>query len=525
MVDILREPDIVKIYCDDENIDTEVGFKLNGRKLEMIVKANISHPKMIALRWNYKTDEAVTVMGDKWQNGFGDMTWHSLNGETFMPWYFLVNNGKSTVGCGVLTGPSSFVSFQYDASGVSAWVDVRCGGIGVDLSGRELHACTFVCETYEGINAYHAAREFCKVMCEKPILPREPVYGSNNWYYAYGVSSYEEIMEDAHLISEIAGENKNRPFMVIDDGWQLNDKTCEGPWIPNEKFKDMKKIAEGFKEMGIRPGVWLRLLHQSHIEKEHPEWCFIREDEMSLDPSHPEVKKVIAEDIKRIKDWGFELIKHDYSSYDIFGDYGFDLNGCITNRKGWSFYDKKKTGAEIVLDFYKLIREAAGDMYIIGCCTVSHLSAGLVELYRIGNDTSGKCWSVTRTNGVNALAFRICQNDIFYKVDADCVGLMGDNIPWKLNRQWLDLLAKSGSPLFVSMQPSAITDEIKKDLKEAFKINSVQKEVLEPLDWMHNNQPHKWLIDGKETEYDFIMDSFPKLIGYKIGTITPEEIF
>ena len=292
-----------------------------------------------------------------------------------------------------------------------------------------------------------------------------------------------------------------------------------------EKFKDMKKVAEEFKKLGVRPGIWFRPLKNTKIEEEHPDWCLVKGPLKNLDPSHPEVKKLIKEDIARIKSWGYELIKHDFTFYDANGSFSTTLKSGVTNHTGWSFYDKKKTGAEIVLDFYKLIREAAGDMYIIGCCTISHLSAGLVELYRIGNDTSGKCWSVTRTNGVNALAFRICQNDIFYKVDADCVGLMGDNIPWKLNRQWLDLLAKSGSPLFVSMQPSAITDEIKKDLKEAFKINSVQKEVLEPLDWMHNNQPHKWLIDGKETEYDFIMDSLPKLIGYKIGTITPEEIF
>ena len=26
----------------------------------------------------------------------------------------------------------------------------------------------------------------------------------------------------------------------------------------------------------------------------------------------------------------------------MFGDYGNKLNGCITNYKGWSFYDKNK---------------------------------------------------------------------------------------------------------------------------------------------------------------------------------------
>jgi len=523
MIDILRIPDDVKIYCDEDNIDTAVSFEITGRKMAMKVTAEKSRPKIIAVRWNYKADEPVSVLGDKWERSYGDMTWHSLNGETFMPWYFLANNGSKTVGCGVLTGASSFVSFQYDASGATAWVDVRCGGVGVDLSGRTLLACTFVCETYENMNAFHAAKAFCRVMCENPIFPKEPVYGSNNWYYAYGKSSYEEIMDDARLISRMAGENENRPFMVIDDGWQVN--SCDGPWLPNEKYGDMKKIADGFKEMGIRPGIWYRALHDSSVEQAHPDWCINREEQRFLDPSHPEVQKLIRADIQRMKDWGFELLKHDYTTYDLFGSFGYELNASITSHIGWSFYDRKKTGAEITLDLYRLIKETAGDMYIIACNTVSHLCAGLAEINRIGNDTSGLLWSVTRTNGINTLAFRMCQNDTFYKVDADCVGLLGDKIPWKLNRQWLDLLARSGSPLFVSMQPSAITPEIFEDLKEAFKINSVQKETAEPLDWMYNNQPQRWLIDGKEVLYDFIMDDYPRMAGYRIGDLAFANIF
>ncbi len=522
MIDIIRIPDDVKIYCDEANVDTVVKFEITGRKMLMKVTANISHPKMIAVRWNYAACEPVSVMGDKWERAYGDMTWHSLNGETFMPWYFLVNNGKATAGCGVMTGASSFVSFQYDASGVTAWVDVRCGGIGVDLSGRCLEACTFVCQEYENMSAFKAAKEFCKIMCENPIFPKEPVYGSNNWYYAYGNSSFDEIMEDARLISSIAGENKNRPFMVIDDGWEIN--SCEGPWLPNERYGDMKKVADGFKKMGIRPGIWFRPLCSPDVSKAHPDWCVEGRGE-KLDPSHPEVKKLLKDDIERIKAWGFELIKHDFSTCDMFGDFGWNLNSSITHENGWAFYDKKKTGAEIVLDFYRLIKETAGDIYILGCNTISHLCAGLVEINRTGNDTSGRSWSVSRSNGVNALAFRMCQNDTFYKVDADCVGLMGDNIPWKLNRQWLDLLARSGSPLFVSMQPSAITPEILEDLKKAFATNSVQKENVEPLDWMYNNQPHKWLIDGEEVTYDFIMDSYPRMIGYRIGDLGIKHIF
>lgn len=235
-----------------------------------------------------------------------------------------------------------------------------------------------------------------------------------------------------------------------------------------------------------------------------------------LDPTVPEVREYLRKTIRRFKEWGFDLIKQDFSTYDMFGRYGDYLNGKITAEDGWSFSDTTKTSAEIVLDFYRLIREEAGDMIVIGCNTISHLSAGLVELYRIGDDTSGMIWSRTRAYGVNTLAFRLCQNDAFYKVDADCVGIIKDKIDWKLNRQWLDLLARSGSPLFVSAQPQALTDEIKCDLKAAFKANSVQDDVAEPIDWLYNNQPCLWMISNNKTEYDFIMDSYPLLLGQKI---------
>lgn len=530
MIDILRKPDDVKILCEEtEHKDASVKFEMNSRKLLVYITANTDKPKYICLRWNYRTEKPTEIMGDKWERSYGDMEWHSLNGEIFMPWYFLANSDSETTGCGVMTGGNGFVSFQCDASGCTAWLDVRSGGRGVELGGRTLLAATFVCEHYSDVSAFEAAKRFCRVMCKKPILPEKPVYGSNNWYYAYGKSSREEILKDADIIAELAGKNDNKPFMVIDAGWEINP--VAGPWRPNDRYGDMADIADEFKKRGVRPGIWFRPLHDKEAEEQHPEWRikkvkndsgdpnFKKTDEGwlgYLDPTVPEVKEYLRNTVRQIKKWGFELIKHDFSTFDMFGLFGSSLNGKITINDEWSFSDRSKTNAEIVLDFYRLIREEAGDIIIIGCNTVSHLSAGLVEIYRIGDDTSGCEWSRTRAYGVNTLAFRLCQNDAFYKVDADCVGIIKDKIDWKLNRQWLDLLAKSGSPLFVSVQPEALTDKMTDDLKMAFAENSVQTDSAEPMDWMYNNQPQKWKINGEEKEYDFVMDSYPELLNAKI---------
>lgn len=514
MIDILRKPDDIRITCDGENTDVVVETELHDRKLELYVTATESKPKFICLRWNYRTTEPTRVLGDTWERSYGNLEWRSLNGEHFMPWYFIAFNGKDTTGCGVMVRPNSFVSFEYDPSGVTAWVDVRCGGVGVELKGRKLLAATFVCEHYDDTPAFKAACEFCKVMSPEPRLPKEPVYGSNNWYYAYGKSSYDEIMTDAKIIAELAGSNKNKPFMVIDDGWSVN--SCEGPWLPNERYGDMKKVADDFKAMEVKPGIWFRPLHDREARQQHPEWLIKRTVGNNacpfLDPSNPEVAEYLRENIRRIVGWGYELIKHDFTTVDLFGKYGFMLNGTVTDFDNWAFFDRSKTSAEITLDLYRLIREEAGDCIIIGCNTVSHLCAGLVELARTGDDTSGKTWSRTRAYGVNTLAFRLCQNKAFYMADADCVGILEDRIDWKLNRQWADLVAKSGTPLFVSIQPEVLTDEMKKDLAEAFRRNSEQADVAEPLDWLYNKSPQTWLINGETVDYDFVMDSYPVLL-------------
>lgn len=514
MFDILREPNDLRIMCENDNTDAKVRLEIKDKKLYIWLKSNETFPEFICMRWNHCIEKPVKIMGDKWERSYGDMEWHSLNGEIFMPWYFLANNGKETVGCGVMVQPNSFVSFQCDASGVTAWFDVRCGAKGVKLGGRELLVGVIVCEHYTDMSAFMAAKEFCKVMSPNPRLPKEPVYGSNNWYYAYGNSSYEEIMRDADIIAELSGQNENKPFMVIDDGWAIN--SCAGPWRPNEKFGDMKKVADNFKKRNVKPGLWFRPLRDEEAEALHPDWRLKKSEPGRLDPSHPEVKEYLREVISQMKEWGYELIKHDFSTYDMFDAFGFALNGKITVTKDWSFYEESKTSAEIVLDFYRLIREAAGDMIIIGCNTVSHLCAGLVEINRTGDDTSGREWSRTRALGVNTLAFRLCQNNAFYRVDADCVGILENYIDWKLNKQWMDLLSKSGSPLFVSIQPKALTEEMKKDLTEAFQRNSVQCDVAEPLDWEYNNSPQWWMINGEETKYNLVMDSYPVLLDSNI---------
>jgi len=155
---------------------------------------------------------------------------------------------------------------------------------------------------------------------------------------------------------------------------------------------------------------------------------------------------------------GFELIKHDFSTEDLFGRFGSKMGAAVTDR-GWSFYDRSRTTAEIVRDVYTAIREGAGERTVINRCnTIGHIGAGVFDLQRTGDDTSGRDWNRTRRMGVNTLAFRGVQHGAFFATDADCVGITAA-VPWQLNQRWLDLLSRSGTPLFVSAAPEAVGAE------------------------------------------------------------------
>jgi alpha-galactosidase len=199
--------------------------------------------------------------------------------------------------------------------------------------------------------------------------------------------------------------------------------------------------------------------------------------------------------------WGFELIKHDYTSFDLLGRWGSSMGADLTEA-GWHFADRSRTTAEIALALYRAIREAAGGAAVIGCNTFGHLSAGLFELQRTGDDTSGRDFDRTRRMGVNTLAFRGPQHRAFFDLDADCAPIT-PQLPWELAARWLDLLARSGTALFVSPDPASVNAESKQALRRAFAAAAQVRELAEPLDWMDTTAPARWRIDGRTAEYDW----------------------
>ncbi|RYM07105.1 alpha-galactosidase [Sporolactobacillus sp. THM7-7] len=478
-------------YYGEKSI--HLAFEENEKQTDIFVQSKEVPLLWVKLRWNIKIPRSSRFMGDAWERGYGDFEWRSMIANRFMPWYFLADHGDTIWGYGVRVRPSSMCFWQVDSEGITLFLDVRCGGMGVKLGSRKLKAASVIACEFKECSAFKAAELFCKSMCEDPILPDHPVYGSNNWYYAYGDSSEQEILKDTDYLLSLTNGFDNPPYMVIDDCWQEHHRINEyngGPWTKgNRKFPGMKQLAEKIRKKGARPGLWIRLL-LNEDENIPQKWRLSHNG--CLDPSHPEALAYIQQDVKRVCNWGYTLIKHDFSTFDLFGRWGFEMNPCVTEGN-WHFYDRSKTSAEVVKMFYKAILESTKefDTVILGCNTIGHLGAGFMHINRTGDDTSGLNWERTRKIGINTLAFRLPQHRAFYDVDADCVGITG-KIPWKLNRQWAEVIANSGTPLFISVQPGVLNQEEKTQLSSIIHIASEQKKHAIPVDWQDTDCPEIW---------------------------------
>ena len=483
---------------DDYNLDDiNVNLNQDNEHLAIFLTAQTSKVKWIKLRWNNLSwDKNIRFLGDAWERGYGDMEWKGMNPNRFMPWYFCAKSEAKSVCYGVKVRPSAMCFWQVDSLGMTLFLDVRCGGSGVNLQGRVIKLADVIACEMRDCTSFEAMQEFCGQMCEDPILPKYPVYASNNWYYAYGKSSESEILADCDYILNLTKDIENKPYMVIDDCWQEHHRLNEyngGPWIKgNEKFPDMKALAEKLVQKGVRPGIWVRLL-LNEDENIKNEWRLSHNN--CIDPTNPEALNYIKEDIKRICNWGYTLIKHDFSTFDLFGKWGFQMSPLVTD-DGWHFYDDSLTSAEVVKLLYKAILDASveasnGETLILGCNTIGHLGAGYMHINRTGDDTSGVDWERTRFMGVNTLAFRLPQHGKFYEIDADCVGIDG-GISWSMNKQWADVLAQSGTPLFISVTPNILDETEKQELHEILKVASKQEHHVIPVDWEETTCPEHW---------------------------------
>ena len=461
----------------------------------------------IKIEWDVNFSGNSLVLGDAWERSYADLRWKPIVEPAFHPWYFSVKDGDVTTCIGVKTGPSALCSWTATTATVAVLMDVRCGCVDTQFDGRKLKVAELVSLSKTG-DSFDIIHEFCKMMCDKPALPTAPFYGGDDWYDCYGNSSFDKILDHVKILSECSQGLKNRPYQTIDAGWQPchNWFSCDeyigGPFNGcNVNFKDMKLLADEIRALDVHPGIWFKPLETLEYIPEEATLRREFKNRKFMDPSHPLIKEKNIEDVERLVGWGYELIKHDFACVDTFGHYGPSMKQSVVEGK-WSFYEKNKTTAEITLEYYKRTAKAAKGALIIACNTFSHLSAGIFNIYRTGDDTSGYDYKRTVTMGVNTLAFRGVQHNALYAADPDCVPITSKLTPEQIE-QWMNLVKYSGTSMAVSVENKCYTTQVRDALTEAFALASEPHEIAKPLDWTETHLPTRWQTFDGEKQFDW----------------------
>ncbi|HUF54677.1 MAG TPA: alpha-galactosidase [Dehalococcoidia bacterium] len=223
---------------------------------------------------------------------------------------------------------------------------------------------------------------------EMSAIPvKSVVSGWCSWYYYFTGVSEDEVIAN---LDDLAANRDAIPVDVfqIDDGYQSEI----GDWLTvNEKFPHgMKWCADQIHERGYQAGLWVAPFlagAKSQLFREHPDWfvkystgmpaiatvnwnqpCF------ALDLTHPEVQAWCADVFRTVFDeWGYDYVKIDF----IFA-------AAVDGVR----HDPNLTRAQAYRKGLDIVREAAGDRFVLACGNPMGPSVGLVDAARIGPDVA-----------------------------------------------------------------------------------------------------------------------------------------
>lgn len=235
-------PDAIKILSGDKYFSLQSSDKQTWHYKDVIVKLKhtknsvavfVQSPtlalKEVKLSWKVPAIKNAIVLGDAWERTYGNISWQSINASKKFPWYCVEHSNNSTTCFGVKTGCSVISYWQVANNNLQLNLDTRSGGNGVKMGTRMLHAVEIVTTKNEGDEKVFATVcRFCKQMCSVPRLAQQPVYGINDWYFAYGNNSAALILQHTSLLAPLVTNTSNLPFSVVDAGWAIKSPFFAG---------------------------------------------------------------------------------------------------------------------------------------------------------------------------------------------------------------------------------------------------------------------------------------------------------
>ena len=218
----------------------------------------------------------------------------------------------------------------------------------------------------------------------------EPIFGKGRFPKAPRVwCSWYSLLGwiNERVTLKILNDLGDLPFDVfqIDDGWQI----AHGDWEANVKFPSgMEMLADRIATTGRTPGLWLApfmVSADSELIRAHPHWLLrdgngnpVRAgitwtgNPYALDLAHPEVLDWLDRLIRKVRSWGYGYLKLDF----------LYLGGSVGKR----YRDIPREVA--YRNALRVIRNAAGEAYILACGAPILPSLGLCDGIRVGPDVA-----------------------------------------------------------------------------------------------------------------------------------------
>jgi alpha-galactosidase len=180
-------------------------------------------------------------------------------------------------------------------------------------------------------------------------LARTPPLGWNSWNCFHLDVSDAKIRGIADAMVKTGMRDAGYRYLVIDDGWQ-GKRDEKGVLHPNERFPDMKALADYVHGQGLKMGIY---------SSPGPRTCGNREGSYG----HEE------QDARMFADWGIDYLKYDWcGAFRIY-----------KNEEMQAVY--QKMGA---------ILRRTGRPIVYGLCQY-----GLVDVWKWGSEAGGNLWRTT----------------------------------------------------------------------------------------------------------------------------------
>jgi len=232
-----------------------------------------------------------------------------------------------------------------------------------------------------------------------------------SWY------RYFEEVTAADVEENLRGLDENElpvDVVQVDDGWSpgLGEGLVEA-----DRFGSLAGLVDTIRGGGRRAGLWLAPFlvgAETTLAREHPDWLVgpagrnWGQELAGLDLTHPGVRELLAEQLRRLVGLGVDYLKLDFLyGGAVPGSRHDDVDAVAAYRSGLS-----------------LVRETVGpDVFLVGCGAPLLPSVGLVDAMRVSPDTfhEGGEDGSTGLRGLMPLAARAWQQGRLWVNDPDCV--------------------------------------------------------------------------------------------------------